>query len=169
MAKRVITKNGDIFFVELENGNKKYFQFIANDLTQLNSDVIRVFKKEYSSKEKINYTELLFGEIDFHAHTMINIGVKLNFFRQEGKYDVSPGIRNIIFRDTNDYGHKEGEQPIRISNNWYIWRIGDEKFKWVGKLKGEYRMAEIGVVIPPYAIVERIKTGKFNFVYPDFE
>jgi len=169
MAKRVITKVGDIFFVELDTGNKKYFQYVANDLTQLNSDVIRVFKKEYPLKEHINYSELLSGEIDFHAHTMINIGVKLNFFYQEGKHDVFPDIRDIIFKDTNDYGHKAGEEPVKISNNWYIWRINDEKFTWVGKLKRENRKAEIGIVIPPYAIAERIKTGKFNFVYPDFE
>lgn len=169
MLKRVITKIGDIFFVELENGNKKYFQYIANDLTQLNSDVIRVFKKEYSLKENVNYTELLSGEIDFHAHTMINIGVKLNFFHKEGKYNVFPDTNDIVFRDTNDYGHKEDEEPIRVSTNWHIWQINDEKFTWVGKLKGDNKNAEIGVVIPPYAIVERIKTGKFNFLYPDFE
>ena len=29
MAKRVITKIGDVFSVELEKGNKKYFQYIA--------------------------------------------------------------------------------------------------------------------------------------------
>jgi len=169
MSKRVITKIGDIFFVELEAGRKKYFQYIANDLTQLNSDVIRVFKQEYPLKEITNYTELLSGEIDFHAHTMINVGVKLNFFHKEGKDLISPDLNSIIFRDTNDYGQKEGEEPIRVSNNWHIWRINDEKFTWVGELKGENRKAEIGIVIPPYAIVDRTKTGKYNFVYPDFE
>ncbi len=34
--------------------------------------------------------------------------------------------------------------------------------------EGENRRAEIGIVIPPYAIVERIKTGSYNFFYPDF-
>ncbi|MFP9099856.1 hypothetical protein ACLI09_12465 [Flavobacterium sp. RHBU_24] len=117
MTKRVITKVGDIFSVELINGNKKYFQYIANDLTQLNSDVIRVFKKEYSLNENINYPELLSSEIDFHAHTMINIGVKRNFFHKDGKHDIFPDINNIIFRDTNDSGSKVGEEPIKISYN----------------------------------------------------
>jgi hypothetical protein len=39
----------------------------------------------------------------------------------------------------------------------------------VGKLAEKYRNTDIGIVMPPFAIVERIKTGKFNFVYPDFE
>ncbi|WP_312301228.1 hypothetical protein [Chryseobacterium sp.] len=169
MAKRVITKIGDIFSIILDNGNKKYFQYIANDLTQLNSDVIRSFKREYSKEERPDFKELLSGEIDFHAHTPINIGVKQNLYTQEGKHEVYPDIKNLLFRGTNDYGQKTGEERIKISSNWYIWKIGDEKFTSVGKLTSENRKAEIGVVIPPFMIVERVKTGKFNFVYPDFE
>ena len=169
MAKRIVTKIGDIFFVVLDNGNKKYFQYIANDLTQLNSDVIRSFKKEYSINEQVNYKQMLSGDIDFHAHTMINIGVKQSLFNKEGRFDIFPNITNIVFRDTNDCGHKAGEEPVRISDKWYVWRINDENFTRVGKLTGENKKAEIGVVIPPFAIVERIKTGKYSFVYPGFE
>ncbi|AZA75183.1 hypothetical protein [Chryseobacterium indoltheticum] len=169
MAKRVITKIGDIFSVELDNGNKKYFQYIANDLTQLNSDVIRSYKKEYSKEVQPDYSELLSGEIDFHAHTMINVGVKQNLFIQEGKHSVYPESGNILFRDTNDAGHAPGKHQVYISEDWFVWKISDDNFKKVGKLKGENRNAEIGIVMPPFAIAERIKTGKFNFVYPDFE
>ncbi|KYH07793.1 hypothetical protein A1704_03770 [Chryseobacterium cucumeris] len=169
MAKRVITKIGDIFSIILDNGNKKYFQYIANDLTQLNSDVIRSFKREYSKEERADFKELLSGEIDFHAHTPINIGVKQNLYIQDGKHEVYPDIKNIIFRGTNDSGHGPGKPQVFISENWHIWRIGDEKFTLAGKLEGENRKAEIGSVIPPFMIVERVKTGKFNFVYPDFE
>ncbi|MEG2764087.1 MAG: hypothetical protein RR926_14040, partial [Chryseobacterium sp.] len=75
----------------------------------------------------------------------------------------------ILFRGTLDYGHKQGEEPIKVSDNWRIWRIGDNDFTSVGKLQGENRKAEIGIVIPPYAIVDRIKKGYFDFYYPDFE
>lgn len=169
MAKRVITKIGDIFSVTLDNGNKKYFQYIANDLTQLNSDVIRSYKIEYLSDEKPEFFELLAGEIDFHAHTMINVGVKLNLFNQEGKSMVYPEIKNILFRSTLDFGKKVNEEPVKISNNWRVWHINDVDFTVVGKLYGENRKAEIGIVMPPLAIVERIKTMKFDLVYPDFE
>ncbi|ASE62038.1 hypothetical protein CEQ15_11320 [Chryseobacterium indologenes] len=169
MARRVKTEIGDIFSVSLDNGNKKFFQYIANDLTQLNSDVIRVFKKEFPDTETVDITELLAGEIDFHAHTMINIGVKQECYTQEGKSNVYPAIDKILFRDTNDYGKKVGEEPIKISNNWFVWKINDKNFQVVGVLEGENRTAEIGIVIPPFAIVERIKTGKYNFVYPEFD
>ncbi len=169
MAKRVITKIGDIFSVSLENGKKKYFQYIANDLTQLNSDVIRSFEKEYEKEELPDVKELLSGKIDFHAHTMINVGVKQGLFHQESASTVYPDIANIVFRGTLDYGKKIDGKLITKSDNWRIWHINDKDFTDVGKLVGENRNAEIGIVIPPNAIVERIKTGKFNFVYPDFE
>jgi hypothetical protein len=169
MAKRVVTKKGDLFSVQLDNGNKKYFQYITNDLTQLNSDVISVFKEEYPQNTIPDFNKIIRGEIDFHAHTMINIGVKQNFFSQEVKAYAIGDFSEIIFRDTNDYGRKQGEEPIKISDNWFVWRIGDEKFTRVGKLEGENRKAEIGIVMPPFAIVDRIKMGKFNFTYPAFE
>ena len=49
---RVVTKVGDVFSVKLDNEVKKYFQLIAFDLTQLNSDVIRAFKKVYPIHER---------------------------------------------------------------------------------------------------------------------
>jgi hypothetical protein len=42
--KRTVSTIGDVFSVPLGDGHKKYFQYVANDVTQLNSDVIRAFK-----------------------------------------------------------------------------------------------------------------------------
>jgi len=45
------TKIGDIFEVKINETEKKYFQLIAFDLTQLNSDEIVAFKKSYAVTE----------------------------------------------------------------------------------------------------------------------
>lgn len=63
MAKRIVTKMGDIFCVEIDNGYKRFFQYIINDIEALNSSVIRVFKTHYpltfthipSISQPINY------------------------------------------------------------------------------------------------------------------
>ena len=34
MTKRIITKIGDIFCVEVDNDYKCYFQYVANDMTE---------------------------------------------------------------------------------------------------------------------------------------
>ncbi|MDR2914062.1 MAG: hypothetical protein LBV74_04415, partial [Tannerella sp.] len=78
-------------------------------------------------------------------------------------------LSHILFRDTNDCGCKVGEEPVRISNKWYVWHINDENFTRVGKLVGENRKSEIGIVMDAESIVHRMRTGKYDGFYPDFE
>ena len=165
---RISTKIGDVFSVKVDENNEKYFQLIAFDLTQLNSDVIRAFKKVYPIDITPDLSEIVDGEIEFYAHCVTKWGVKMNLWNKVGNISEVGNISHILFRDTNDYGSKPGEQ-IKISNNWHVWKINDNDFTWVGKLKGENRKAEIGIVISPDSIVHRMQTGKYDFVYPDFE
>lgn len=59
------TKIGDVFSVKLNNEEKKYFQYITNDMLQLNSDMIRAFKKTYSIYEQSQARDIVNDEIDF--------------------------------------------------------------------------------------------------------
>ena len=59
---------GDVFCVKIDGNCKKYLQYIISDLTQLNSDVVRVFKKSYPINEEPDLTEVVKGNIDFYAH-----------------------------------------------------------------------------------------------------
>lgn len=165
---RVTTKIGDVFSAQIDSRTKKYFQYIANDLTQLNSDVIRVFKKAYSINDNPEISTIINDEIDFYAHCVTKWGIKLGFWNKVGNTNLV-GNLDIIFRNTNDYGVKLGEEPVRISENWYVWNINDNQFTRVGKLKGENRKAEIGVVIAPDSIIYRMLHGEYDFVYPGFE
>ncbi|MBA4774770.1 hypothetical protein ACQZ46_06785 [Agrobacterium salinitolerans] len=74
---RVVTKIGDVFEVKIDGVGKKYFQLIAFDLTQLNSDVIRAFKEVYPDDVVPKVTEILSGDIDFYAHCVTKLGVKM--------------------------------------------------------------------------------------------
>jgi hypothetical protein len=166
---RTNTKIGDVFSVKINDTHKKYFQLIAFDLTQLNSDVIRSFKEEYLIHEEPELLEIIKGEVEFYAHCVTKFGLKLNYWEMIGNISELGNISNILFRDTNDYGVRRGQEPIKVSENWYVWRINDKNFQNVGKLDGENRNAEIGIVISPDSIVHRIQTGKYDFSYPDFE
>lgn len=165
---RINTKIGDVFSVTINDSNKKYFQYIANDLTQLNSDVIRAFEKSYAVSDKPELSEIVEDEVDFYAHCVTKFGIKQGLWEKVGNIPFKGSV-DVLFRDTNDAGHALGEEPVKISHKWYVWKINDKDFTRVGNLTGENRKAEIGVVIPPYLIVERIITGKYSFVYPDFE
>jgi hypothetical protein len=162
MQKRTVIRLGDVFGVKCDDCYK-YFQYVADDMTMLNSRVIRVFKKKYPLDEIPELTEAVQGEIDFYAHTSIKLGIKMGLWEKVGNAPVFGEI-DVIFRDSKDYG----ENKVAISERWYVWRI-NEDFRYVGRLEGENRKAEIGIVKAPIGIVERMKTGKYHSYYPDFE
>ena len=48
MAKRIVTKIGDIFSVTLDNGNLRFFQYIANDSSCLGGCSKKNIQKDMS-------------------------------------------------------------------------------------------------------------------------
>jgi hypothetical protein len=166
---RANTKIGDVFSVKIDENSKKYFQLIAFDLTQLNSDVIRAFKKVYFVGENPDLSEIVNGDVEFYAHCVTKLGLKMNLWEKVGNIVDIGNTTHILFRDTNDYGSKVGEEPIRVSQNWHVWHINNEKFTRVGKLAGKNRKAYIGLVINPLGILELLKGNKYPPFYPDFE
>lgn len=169
MTKRVVTKIGDIFSIPINDKEKRYMQLIAFDLTQLNSDVVRIFEKKYAIGNNPDIENLIQDNVLVCAHCVTKFGVQLDLWEKIGKNPNVGDIRNIIFKGTLDYARKQGEEPIKLSHNWHIWRIGDEKFTYVGKLKGENRNAYVGLVINPLGMVELAKGNKYPNNYPDFE
>jgi hypothetical protein len=160
--KRTVIKSGNIFIVKLDDC-QKYFQYVADDMSMLNSRVIRVFEKKYPLGSMPDLTEIVQGDIDFYAHTSVKLGIKMGLWEKVGNSPVFGEI-DVIFRDSKDYG----ENKVAISKRWYVWRINEE-FRYVGKLRGKNRKAEVGTVKPPNEIVERMRTGKYSYYYPGFE
>lgn len=163
------TKIGDIFSVKIDDSNKKYFQLVAFDLTQLSSDVIRAFKKVYPLNANPDLSEIVKGEVEFYAHCVTKLGLKMSLWKNIGNTNEIGNTTNVLFRDTNDYGSKVGEEPITVSNKWYVWRINDKDFTRIGKLDGENRKAYIGIVMNPFGIIELLKGNKYPVNYPEYE
>lgn len=159
---KVNTKIGDVFCAKLDNDSKKYLQYIVNDLTQLNSDVIRVFKQVFPIDATPDLTGVVNGEVEFYAHCVTKWGVKLGCWEKIGNIK-NIGKIDVLFRSSDDDGNLE----IKVSNNWWVWKINEEQRK-IGELTEEYQKAEIGSVIPPDSIVHRMRTGKYDFTYPKF-
>jgi hypothetical protein len=70
----------------------------------------------------------------------------------------------MLFRDSEDYGNPS----VRVSERWYVWQP-NEPFQLVGRLTGDLRNAEPGVVVPPDCVIERIRTGKYGIQYPTYD
>lgn len=64
MITRVITNIADVFCAKINN-YKIYLQYVANDLSQLNSDVVRVFKIKYPIKTTPDLSEVINGDWEY--------------------------------------------------------------------------------------------------------
>lgn len=162
-VKRVkTTKVGDVFSVQIDDHHKKYMQYIASDMEQLNSDVIRAFSKVYETHENPELSQIINDRVDFYAHCVTKSGIRYGFWKFVGNIQDVGSLDNVLFRTSLELN------PVKVSKSWRIWKLGG-KPKEVGCIKGNYRNAAIGSVFPPHVIVERMKTGLLSVFYPEFE
>ena len=77
----------------------------------------------------------------------------MNLWKKVGNISDVGKIDDILFRGSSDSGSKVGEENVKVSERWYVWRINDKDFTKVGKLKGENRKADIGIVVNPYMML----------------
>src|SRR4051812_16918050 len=111
---RVVTKIGDVFVVKIDEKSKKYFQYIANDSAQLNSNVIRAFDKIYGIDDVINLKVVINDKVNFYAHCIISVGVKRGLWQKEGNIQDVGDLNHVLFRGSNDSGKKVGTEPVLI-------------------------------------------------------
>jgi hypothetical protein len=161
-------KIGDIFCVNIDEKTKRFLQYVANDGSQLNSNVVRVFIKSYQINESPDMEEIVLDDVEFYAHSMVKFMVKFNQCEKVGNSSNIGDTKSILFRGTNDYARKADEAPILISNNWYVWNI-DGPYRNVGKLIGKNKKSDIGGVMNPYDVAKRMRIGDYDICYPGFE
>ena len=141
MKARIITKKGDVFCVNISNLAKCYFQYVADDITQLNSSVIRVFKKQYPIENSTNIEEIVRGEVAFYAHTILKSGIISNVWVKVGKHLDLGDTENIMFKFYADC--------------WYTWKIGCPHIK-SDELTIEQESYSFGEILSPRSLLNRI-------------
>ncbi len=155
--KRIVTKIGNVFCVEVENQYKMYFQYVANDISELNSSVIRVFKTKYAIDAKPDIESIVNDEVWFYAHAILRMGIADDVWYKCGKSKNIGNPENIMFRKTLE----ADTSKMKKSYNWLIWKINQEK-QWVGELTEELKKIDVGDIFSPIFIYEKIKYGEFQ-------
>lgn len=156
MAKRIVTRIGNIFCVEIDSEYKKFFQYVANDMSMLNSSVIRAFKRKYPIDWKPDMDIIVDDEVDFYAHTVLRAGIQYNTWYKVGTHKNVGDTTNIMFRYFNEWNISHMTKSYR----WYIWRINHE-FIRIGEMTDKYRKFDLGPVYSYIQIENKIKTGKY--------
>ena len=98
MAKRIVTRIGNVFCAEIDNECKRFFQYVANDIECLNSSVIRVFKTKYPMDYKPKVEEIVGDEVEFYAHTILKFGIVFNAWYKVGtSKNIGEGHKEALF------------------------------------------------------------------------
>lgn len=167
MAKRIITIIGDVFCVEFDNGTKGYFQYVAKDMTQLNSSVIRAFQTHYPIDQELSIEDIVKDDIAFYAHTVLRPGIAENLWYKVGKSDNigNDELKKVIFGNALIHGgfckKEKDEEKIPPLEKWIIWHINDKAVK-IGRLPEEYHdVVEFGYVMSYLNITYRLKSGYY--------
>ncbi len=164
MAKRIVTRIGNVFCVEIDGKYKCYFQYIANDLEQLNSSVIRVFRKHYSMDYNPVIDEIITDEIAFYAHVILRSGIADKVWYKVGtsKELGLEGLDKVLFGTTFDLDDDGCGGLIEVNplENWTIWYVNKPRIK-IGILpKKYYDIIECKSSVMQYpSIIDRIKFG----------
>ena len=166
MAKRIVTKVGDVFCVEIGNEYKCFFQYIEKDILQLGSSVIRAFKTRYPMDYKPVIEDIVKDEILFYAHTILRVGIEYGAWYKVGKSKELglSGLNNVMFGDVFNYKATPNLQLIEVDylENWTIWKVNEERIN-IGVLPTEYyEIIEEGGVVPYDEVVTRFRIGYFK-------
>ena len=158
MAKRIVTRIGNVFCAEIDNECKRFFQYVANDIECLNSSVIRVFKTKYPMDYKPKIEEIVRDEVEFYAHTILKFGIVFNAWYKVGtSKNIGEGHKEALFADNL----AELNEDPKI--HWNVWQFNKQPFIQ-GKLDKKYaQFIERGGVIPYVDIINRLKFGYFKY------
>ncbi len=160
-------KIGDIFEINLGNGTTGYVQYIADDMTQLNSRVIRVFKNRHPADSAPTIDKIISDDVDFYVHVYdIKEREKDGTIIKIGKSQNVGDIKKILFRGESSMLTIHSPSPI--SKHWYVWKIGEETTD-VRPHSKLLPQSHHGSVMPIDAVIERMKTGKYEGFFPKYE
>jgi hypothetical protein len=74
-------KIGDVLEARLENGDRRYFQYIARGSTALASNFIRVFKGRYGEGVHVKLAKVVRGGVDFEVTTTLIPGINRGYWK----------------------------------------------------------------------------------------
>lgn len=162
--REIMSKVGELYKIDsLEPA--RYFQFVAIDKTQLNSDAIAVFEYQgnipIDTKGNANLELLAHSNVDFYTHTTVKAGEEKNLWAKIGEASLvnySDALFKRVALKDDDLFLESHE--VSSYKNWFIWKINEEG-KNVTDIK-KYSKSWRGEIFPPEDIIYRIKKGIYN-------
>jgi hypothetical protein len=150
---------GDIYRLRLANGKVGYMQHLANDLSQLGGNVVLVLSRKYLPTEDVNFDHLSVHD-GFFAHVFLKAGETLGIW--ERVKSGRPAVHEPLPIVWSIYSHKDS--MLETSENWQVWRTNEQMHAPFSQK--ELDDSELGIVINPTQIVQRIEHSTYSFRHP---
>ena len=155
--KRIVTKIGDIFRVDLDDNKKRFFQYVAIDESMLGGSVIRVFKRKYDINAEPSFGEIVNDSVDFYTHTSLKIGILEGYWKKIGRIANIGDTENIFFRSVGELDASK----LKKSRHWLVWKVNCER-QDIGEMKEIYKNYDLGPIFPSIWVLNKIKTGRMG-------
>ncbi len=153
-----MSKRGEIYEIPYKS-IKRYFQLVAFDETQLNSDVIAVFNYRAKPDEKPSIDDIVDSGVEFFVHTTVNAGVRQELWHKIGKAEIVD-YSEALFKEIYDEDGMPTVEPDADSyHSWIIWHVNGD-WQQIGDRVDEYPEAQLGSVYSPSSILYRIEIGR---------
>ena len=171
MAKRIVTKIGNVFSVKLPDGTKGHFQFVAIDTTNLAGSVIRAFKKRYAPNENPSIEEIVHGEVAFYAETILRVGIEDGAWEKIGKSNFIDDERTAEIIFGND---RIENLPLLLqfrpwTKRWRIWHISQDSEQYDSPSDEMIDKLEIGMIFSYSNILDRFERGYYIMERPEYD
>ena len=135
---------------------RRYFQYIADDKSQLSSSVIKVFREKYPLRSNPDLEELATGEAECYIHTDVRFGLRESLWEKVGKAYIHDNFDAKFIVEPHD----------GLDSMWTVWIINGPRMKH-NELPKEFWNAEQGYVIPAEDALYRIEQGKHYGYWDD--
>ena len=162
--KRIVTKIGDLFSVDLDDKTKRFFQYVAIDESMLGGSVIRVFKRKYDIDAEPSFDEIVNDEVDFYTHTSLKIGILEGYWKKTGRYADIGDTENIYFRSVGELDASK----LKKSRHWLVWKVNCVR-QDIGEMKEIYKNYDLGSLFPSIWVLNKIKTGRMGIKLEEIE
>lgn len=163
MGKRVTINTGDIFRVDLDNGKSRFLQYVMLDPSEMNSEVVRIFKYESKQTEEAELKDVVKSGVDFYVHVVVKLGIQLGIWTKVGNLPIENGFEPPRFRDVTPITDfiVNGQVQYCETDAWVAWQAGQEfeDRKTIGKLNERTEKYYLGGIISPYNILKWMKEG----------
>ena len=134
-------------------------QYLPDDSSCLHANVIRIFDYVTEENREIDIQVITTKPVACYGHVILKEGIKLGAWSKIGHILLEATLELPTFRLTNEVG-------LEKSYDWFIWKVGEDHIT-IGELTDKYRHLDIGTVVHPLELRDKVITGKDGFTYPE--